>query len=550
MAGDAAGADYAYVQQIRTSINDPRLRRAAVALAGNDLPEAETLLRLHLKANPTDVAAIRMLAELAGRIGRYPDAIKLLRRAVELAPSFTAARHNLAIVLYRNNHTDEALAEVDDLLAVEPDNPAFHSLAGAVTMKVGAVDRALGHFEQALSRGPDQAKLWMSYGHALKTAGRTAEGVDAYRRALKYDPGLGEAWWSLANLKTFRFTEGDAAAMRAALAGPDLDEEGRFHVAFALGKADEDAGRYEAAFAAYAEGNRLRRAKLDYDGAAISARVDRLCEVLTPALFRARDGSGCQARDPIFVVGMPRSGSTLIEQILASHPEIEGTQELPDINVLALRLGDEREGYAARLAELDGDRLRALGEEYLARTRIQRTTGRPLFIDKMPNNWMHVGLIRLILPRATVIDVRRHPLACCFSNFKQHFARGQAFSYDLAELGRYCGVYVRMMAHVDAVLPGYVHRVVYEDVVADTEGAVRRLLAHVGVTFDPACLAFHNNDRAVRTASSEQVRQPIFRDGLEQWRHFEPWLDPLRDALGDLLEAYPGPPSFPVESLA
>jgi tetratricopeptide (TPR) repeat protein len=492
-----------------------------------------------------------MLAELAARIGRYVDAAKLLRRALELSRSFTAARYNLATVLYRNNQLASALAELDVLLAHDQGNPAFHNLAAAAAMRIGATVRAIDHFERALAVVPDQSKLWMSYGHALKTAGRSGEGVAAYRRALELDPLLGEAWWSLANLKTMRFTPEDVAAMERARADPACDEEGGFHVAFALGKALEDAGRHDVAFAAYAEGNFTRRAGLDYDAEAQAVRVDQLCAALTPALFAAHAGAGCPAPDPIFVVGMPRSGSTLIEQILASHPMIEGTQELPDIHALALRVanGREEEGYAGRLADLDAETLRALGEEYLERTRIQRTQGRPLFIDKMPNNWQHVGLIRLILPNATIIDARRHPLACCFSNFKQHFARGQAFSYDLKELGRYYRDYVRMMAHVDAVLPGYVHRVLYEDMVADTEGEVRRLLDHVGVPFDAACLSFHRTERAVRTASSEQVRRPIFRDGLDQWRPFEPWLGPLADALGDVLDCYPDVPDFPTRGV-
>ena len=545
MAGDEAGADRAYIEQIRTSVHDPRLRQAALALADNDLPQAEPLLRAHLRERPTDVAAIRMLAELAARIGRYVDAATLLRRALTLAPSFTGARHNLATVLYRNNQLEPALAELDLLLADDPENPAFHNLAAAAAMRLGAIERALVHFERALAHAPDQAKIWMSYGHALKTMGRSGDGIDAYRRALALDPLLGEAWWSLANLKTVRFDDADVAAMTAAQAAPELDEEGRFHIAFALGKALEDSGRYAESFAAYCEGNRLRRAQLDYAAADTSTQVDRQCVILTRDRFARAEGGGCAAADPIFVLGMPRAGSTLIEQILASHPAIEGTQELPDIHAIALRLGYGGADYGARLRDLAPDEARSLGEEYLDRTRVQRRTDRPRFIDKMPNNWQHVGLIRLILPKATIIDARRHPLACCFSNFKQHFARGQAFSYDLAELGHYYRDYVRLMAHIDAVLPGYVHRVFYEDMVADTEAQVRSLLDHVGVPFDAACLDFHRNARAVRTASSEQVRRPIFRDGLDQWRHFEPWLAPLCEALGDVLDRYPEVPLFP-----
>ncbi len=545
MAGDEAGADRAYIEQIRTSVRDPRLRQAALALADNELPQAEPLLRAHLRERPTDVAAIRMLAELAARIGRYADAATLLRRALTLAPSFTGARHNLATVLYRNNQLEPALAELDLLLTADPDNPAFHNLAAAAAMRLGAIERALAHFERALALAPDQAKIWMSYGHALKTMGRSGDGIHAYRRALALDHLLGEAWWSLANLKTVRFDEADMAAMAMARAAPEQDVEGRFHIAFALGKAFEDAGRYEESFAAYCEGNRVRRELLDYAAAETSAQVDRQCAILTCERFTRAGNEGCEAADPIFVLGMPRSGSTLIEQILASHPAIEGTQELPDVHAIALRLGYGDAGYGARLRDVCPDEARSLGEEYLDRTRVQRRTDRPRFIDKMPNNWQHVGLIRMILPKATIIDARRHPLACCFSNFKQHFARGQAFSYDLVDLGHYYRDYVRLMAHIDAVLPGYVHRVFYEDMVADTDTEVRRLLDHVGVSFEAACLDFHRNARPVRTASSEQVRQPIFREGLDQWRHFEPWLAPLREALGDVLDRYPKVPPFP-----
>lgn len=540
----AAGAEEASAQQLRASVNDPALRQIAMALVDKNLPQAEYLLRARLKEQPTDVAAIRMMAELAARIGRYPDAIKLLRRALELAPGFRPARYNLALVLFRNNQTLDALDDLASLIAQEPDNPAYHNLTAVAALRIGQFDRALSHFRTVLDLAPDHAKTWMSYGHALKTVGSLDDGVAAYRRALAHDPLLGEVWWSLANLKTVRFGAADLAAMEQALGDPRLDDEGRFHIHFALGKAHEDAGRYEPSFAAYRDGNRLRRALLDYQADETTVFVDRACATFTPELFAARAGCGHDAPDPIFVLGMPRSGSTLIEQILASHPRVEGTQELPDIHAMALRIGEGRiEDYPKRLAALPPEALRALGAEYLDRTRVQRQESRPLFIDKMPNNWQHVGLIRLILPNATVVDARRHPLACCFSNFKQHFARGQAFAYDLDDLGRYYRDYVRLMAHFDAVLPGHVCRVLHEDMVEDAETEVRRLLAHANLPFDEACLHFYRNDRAVRTPSSEQVRQPIFKDGLDQWRHFDAWLDPLRRSLGDIVETYPGVPA-------
>ena len=536
--GDDEGAERAELDAISASIHDPELMRAAEALVGNDLAVAEHILRPHLKAKPTDVAAIRMMAELAARLGRYQDSENLLRRALELAPAFGPARANLATVLYRQNRPSEAIAELDRLRGLDGD--AHQSLKAAALGRIGGYEEAIGIYEAVLARFPGQAKVWMSYGHVLKTVGRQGDSVAAYRRAIAAAPGLGEAWWSLANLKTIRFDDEDIAAMTGALAGRGLSEEDRFHLHFALGKALEDRGEAEASFGHYAEGNRLRHAGLDYDPGEVSAHVRRSIALFTPEFFAAREGQGCPAPDPIFILGMPRAGSTLIEQILASHAEVEGTMELPDIPALAKRLGGRRlkadvSAYPDCLAELGAEELRALGEEYLEGTRIQRKTGRPFFIDKMPNNWAHAGLIRLILPNARIIDARRHPLACCFSNFKQHFARGQAFSYDLADLGAYYRDYAALMAHFDAVQPGRVHRVGHEALVDDPEGGIRRLLDLLGLPFDPACLAFHENERAVRTASSEQVRRPINREGIDAWRAYEPWLGPLKDALGPAL---------------
>ena len=533
LAEDEKGGDAAYLAALRASTRDPALLQAADALARNALAEAEPILRNRLKEEPTDIGAIRMLAELAGRIGRNKDAESLLRRALELAPGFAAARHNLAIALHRQGRSQEAIGEVDQLLAQEPGHPSYVNLKAAALARLGDYEPSIALYSQVLVDYPKQPKVWMSLGHSLKTVGRQDESIHAYRRGLELQPTLGEAWWSLANLKTFRFTDADRAAMRAALDAPDLGEEDRFHLQFALGKAEEDAGDYAASFADYVAGNRGRRALIDYDAAELTQAVDRQIGLFTPDFFAAREGWGAVAADPIFVVSLPRSGSTLIEQILASHSQVEGTTELPDIAALATRVG------LNAMAGLSADDARALGEEYLDRTRIQRKTDRPFFVDKMPNNWAHVGFIKLILPNATIIDARRHPLACCFSNFKQHFARGQTFTYDLADIGHYYADYVRLMDHFDRVLPGTVHRVFYEAMVADTETQVRALLAHAGLPFEERCLRFHETERAVRTASSEQVRRPIFKDGVEQWRHYEPWLDPLRAALGDLVETYP-----------
>ena len=545
--GDTEGADQAYANHIRNSTRDPRLMEPALALAEGRIAVAEPLLRNHLKQFPTDVAAIRMLAEIASRIGRYTDAENLLTRCLELAPGFKAARHNYAVVLHRNNKPVEALAQIDQLLAAEPRSPSFRNLKATVLARVGEYDEAIGLYQQLLREYPLQAKVWMSHGHALKTAGRQDDSIAAYRKSIELEPRLGEAYWSLANLKTFRFSEADVAAMRTQLERSDLTPEDRFHFRFSLGKAAEDAKDYAESFHHYAEGNRLRKEVVPYDSNTVAENVRRSRALFTPEFFAAHRGVGCAAADPIFVVGLPRSGSTLVEQILSSHSAIEGTMELPDIVGIVKELSgrnrrSEVSKYPEVLESMDPDALRELGERYLQQTRIQRKTDAPLFIDKLPNNWAHVGLIQLMLPNAKIIDTRRHPLSCCFSNFKQHFARGQNFSYSLDDIGRYYADYVTLMAHYDAVLPGRVHRVIYERMVDDTETEVRRLLEYCGLPFEDACLRFYENDRAVRTASSEQVRQPIFRDAVDHWRHYEPWLDPLTAALGPALDAYPAAP--------
>jgi tetratricopeptide (TPR) repeat protein len=389
----------------------------------------------------------------------------------------------------------------------------------------------------------------MSYGHALKTKGREADSIAAYEKSIELLPSLGEAYWSLANLKTVRFTAAQIESMRRQLARTDLADEDRFHLHFALGKALEDTGAYETSFGHYAEGNRIRRAGIRYSADDITAQTQRSKSLLTADFFARRRDYGHPSTAPIFVVGLPRAGSTLIEQILSSHSQVEGTMELPDIPALARSLtrAARQEGsarYPEPLASLDAQQCRSLGEQYLAGTSIQRKSAAPFFIDKLPNNFLHIGLIQLALPHAKIIDARRHPLGCCFSGFKQHFARGQNFTYGLEDIGRYYHDYVEVMSHFDKALPGRIHRVFYEAMIEDTEAEVRRLLDYCGLPFEAGCLRFYENERAVRTASSQQVRQPIFRAGLEQWRHYEPWLQPLKTALGPVLDAYPGVPEF------
>ncbi len=546
-AGDAAGADQARAHFIKAATRDPRLLEAAAALVANDLPVAQARLAAHLQRYPTDIAALRMQAEVAARLQHSAEAMRLLERCLELAPGFDAARHNYASLLNRSGRAQAALKQIEQLLAKAPRNPGYRSQLAAVLANLGSYDETVRVYEELLKEHPAQAKIWLSYGHALRTAGRQEDGVSAYRRAISLAPNLGEAYWSLANLKTFRFTDEDARAMRAALARKDLTDDDRLHFEFALGKTLEDARSYEDSFAHYAAGNALRRRSHPYSADDNADLIRRLKTLFTADFFAARTGWGCPAPDPIFIVGLPRSGSTLLEQILASHSLVEGTMELPDVPrtvyELNVRTRESGPGFPETLAGFGRDELHALGAGYLESTRVQRRTRAPFFIDKNPNNWLYAGLIHLMLPNARIIDARRHPLACGFSCFKQHFARGQSFTYDLEDLGRYYRDYVELMAHFERTLPSRIHRVHYESVVADTESEARRLLAYCNLPFEPGCLRFYENPRAVRTASSEQVRQPIFDEGLEHWRNYEPWLGPLKEALGPALGEYPAIPT-------
>jgi tetratricopeptide (TPR) repeat protein len=496
--------------------------------------------------SPAGLALFRQ-AEAAMRAADFGRAGPLLARCIEQAPDFAAARQHYAMLLLQQlGDPAGALAQIDVLLKDDPNNAAYLGFKAAALGQQGDYDSALAAYDEALSLAPDDARLWLRAGHAMKTAGRADDAVAAYRKSLALQPS-GEAWWSLADLKTVRLTPDDLAAMRALLqqTSPAPD---RIQLHFALGKALEDEGDYAASFAQYDLGNTGKRALQKYDANEMIAYVRRAEALFTPAFFASRAGSGSAAPDPIFVVGLPRSGSTLVEQILASHSTIEGTMELADMIAVARKaMGSgpfDFNAYPGALANLDGAQLRALGDMYLARTRVYRRTDRPLFIDKMPNNFVHAGLIQLILPHAKIIDVRRHPLACCLSAFKQHFAAGQPFSYSLADLGRYYADYVRLMAHFDSVLPGRVHRMFYENLVAEPEAEVRRLLSYCGVPFEEQCLRFHENRRAVRTASAEQVRRPLYTEGLDSWRNFESWLGPLESALGAVLRDYPSVPNF------
>jgi tetratricopeptide (TPR) repeat protein len=409
---------------------------------------------------------------------------------------------------------------------------------------IGAYEEAIGRYEDFLRRHDGDSILWAAYGHVLKTVGRTDEGVAAYRRALALNPASGDAWWSLANLKSGVLDAADVARMTSLLESGAPAPADRINLHFALGRALEEGGEFEASFRHYEKGNGLQRAASGYDAAVTASEVAKAKALFTPAFFAARAGHGDPSPAPIFILGMPRAGSTLIEQILASHSAIEGTAELPYIPALARELAATRSvalrtPYPEVLARLDADESRALGRLYLDRAAVHRRTGRPHFIDKLPNNWLDIGFIHQILPYARIIDARRAPLACCWSNYKQHFARGQDFAYDLGDLGKYYRDYVDLLDHFDAVLPGRIYRVAHERLVADPEAEIRRLLDHLGLPYEPACLDFHRNSRAVRTASSEQVRRPISSAGLDSWRAYESWLQPLKDALGPLADTRP-----------
>jgi len=541
--GDQPGSQAALERHLETSTQHPELIQAVHHLQAGKLGQAEPIIKEVLKKHPNDVSAIRMLADLAIRLGRFQDARNLLERALELAPDFTLARQNYATVLRRLQELPEAMIEIEALLRQDPNNPRYLILKASVLTQLGDHNAAVTIFERVIKDYPNQSAAQMSYGHNLKTLGRVDEAILAYRRTVEISPSTGEAYWSLANLKTFRFSDEDVSTMRNAVTAGGGDADDQNHLAFALGKALEDRGEYDESFKFYRRGNEIRRMEHSYDPKRNLYNAVRQVKTCTAEFFAGREAVGCQAPDPIFVVGLPRAGSTLLEQILASHSTVEGTTELADIIALSRQLAGDRKKnptglYPEILNELSPGQLREMGESYLDSTRVHRSE-LPFFIDKMPNNWLHVGLIHLILPNAKIIDARRHPMAGCFACYKQLFARGQTFTYDLTAVGHYYRNYINVMDHWDKVLPGKVLRVQYEDMVADSETQIRRILDHCDLPFEEQCLRFYETDRAVRTPSSEQVRQPIFQEGLEQWRNYEAHLDPLKKALGPLLQRYP-----------
>jgi tetratricopeptide (TPR) repeat protein len=539
MTGQAQSAAMAAAHVEKLASLPPEVVTATSMFSDGEIFPAERMVRDFLLKHGDHVEAMRLLAKIGMKLDVLDDAEILLAAALQLAPDYHAARHDYAIVLLQRHKHEQSLQEIERLLQVEPNNRGFRITHASAYVGLGQHERAIGIYHSILAETPQAADIHLSVAHALKTLGKQQDAINSYRTAIDCRPSYGDAYWSLANLKTYRFPEDDIVRMRAQEQSPGIPLEDRFHLCFALGKALEDRTEYAESFRYYERGNALKKEQIRFRIEPLERNTRLQEQVCTREFFEARRGVGHPSDEPIFIVGLPRAGSTLLEQILASHSQVEGTLELPDI----LRMVADLQGrdpdtahprYPGALADLDAEAFRRLGEKYLNDTRIYRTD-KPRYIDKMPNNFRHVGLIHLVLPNARIIDARREPMACCFSNFKQLFASGQEFTYSMEDIARYYRTYVELMRHWDEALPDAVLRVQHEDVVEDLEGSVRRLLDFCGLEFEPACLEFYKNERSVRTASSEQVRRPIFKEGLDQWRNFEPWLGPLQEHLGELV---------------
>lgn len=520
----------------------PEVVHATSLLSDGELAQAEQVIRSYLLHAGNDVEGMRLLARIGMAREVFDDADTLLEAALRIAPGFHAARFDYAKVLFERHLYKRCCEEMQTLLAIDPQHLDYRALYASANVGLGEHDRAIELYRTLIREVPGAADLHLSLAHSLKTQGRQGEAIDAYRAAIATRPHFGDAYWSLANLKTYRFTDPEIDRMGAEEPMPSTPLVDRYHLCFALGKAFEDRGDYAASWCHYAKGNALKRAESHYRAEIIEANTRSQIEVCTREFFAARAGVGDPSPAPIFIVGLPRAGSTLLEQILASHSQVDGTQELADIPRIVLDLQGrepdfEQPRYPAVLTELQPDDFRQLGEKYLRDTRTYRGNA-PYFIDKMPNNFRHVGLIHLMFPNARIIDARREPMACCFSNLKQLFATGQEFTYSMEDIARYYRTYLDVMDHWNAALPGRVLRVHHEDVVDNLESSVRRLLDFCGLPFEASCLEFHKTERSVRTASSEQVRQPIFRDSLDQWTRYAPYLAPLQEMLGDALVRY------------
>jgi tetratricopeptide (TPR) repeat protein len=542
MSGQAAEAASAAAHIATLERLPAEVVRATALFADGETAAAEQAIRAFLIEHGHHIEAMRLLARIAVSRDVLGEAQRLLEAVLDLAPDYHTARLDYAQLLIERHRYQEAQGQAERLLAVDRSNRSYRTLYALACVGLGLHERAVELYRDLLPGAAQPAQVHLSIAHSLKTLGRREEAIAEYRRAAAARPGYGDAYWSLANLKTYRFEDRELGEMRGAESAASTATVDRYQLCFALGKALEDLGEYASSFEYYARGNALKQAEVGYRPEPVELNTRRQIEVCTPALFARHRDAGASAADPIFIVGLPRAGSTLIEQILASHSAVEGTHELAEIPRIVAEL-EARDadpsgaGYPAVLAERTAEDYRRLGERYLSETCVYRH-GKARFIDKMPNNFRHVGLIHLMLPQATIIDVRREPMACCFGIFKQLFARGQEFAYGIEAIARYYRTYLELMRHWERVLPGRVLRVHYEDLVEDLPGNVRRLLDHCGLGFEPACLEFHKTERSVRTASSEQVRQPLYREGLAQWRRYEPWLAPLTAALGDALRGY------------
>jgi len=516
-----------------------RLRRIASDLAEGSGDRAQTELGEYLAQRPDDVDANHLMANACLRRGQQDEALAKLSRCIDLAPGFVRARFDRAKLLCKLNRFQAALFDLDFLLSRDAENPLFRQMKAEILRIIGEDARSLMLCEGLAVEHPAHAQCWIAYGHALRTLGHQQKSIAAYRKAIKCRPCSGLAWWGLAGMRTLSFDDGDLVAMEWQLRQADVPADDRTALQFALGKAYEDRRDYSRSYEMYAKGNAALRARLD-DGAParLAARADAMKALFTSDLLNRSVGGCCESPDPIFIVGQPRSGSTLLEQILASHSAVEGTAELPYIRALAARL-EQRGGFPATLATLATSELKAMGEEYLQSTAVHRKLGRPFFIDKAPANFWHLGLIRLILPNAKIIDARRNPAACLLSMFKLYFNMARP---RLVELGRSYRDYVSLMAHFDSAMPGKIHRVLYENLVSDPEGETKRLLDHLGLPFEESCLRFYETTRTVLTVSSEQVRRPISRDTMNSWRNYEPWLGPLLKSLGSVFDRYPAVP--------
>jgi tetratricopeptide (TPR) repeat protein len=525
---------------------------ATALFSDGELTLAENLVRAYLLKHGDHVEAMRLLARIGMAQKVFDDAELLLAAVLEVAPRYDAARFDYARTLLERHKHPQAIEQLDLLLRRDPANRQYRTLYATACTGVGEHEKALHLYRELLINSPRPTELQLSIGHTLKTLGRYAESIGAYRAAAASNPAFGDAYWSLANLKIYRFTDGELERMRTEVGAPATSLTDRYHLCFALGTALESRREYEDALRYYERGNALKHSEVRYRPDLIELNTRLQKEICTRSFFDARRHVGAVDPSPIFIVGLPRAGSTLLEQILASHSHVEGTRELPVIPRIATELqGREPEHLSPRypglLREMPPEDFRRLGERYLNDTRVYRT-GKPYFVDKMPNNFRHLGLIRLLLPRAKIIDARREPMACCFSNLKQLFASGQEFAYSAEDIARYYRTYLELMRHWDEVLPDWILRVHHEDVVDDLQGSVRRILDFCGLPFELQCIDFHKTVRSVSTASSEQVRQPIFREGLEQWRNFEAWLGPLKDMLGDALVTYRTPAGTPADA--